>query len=146
MRLYGTKGMSRKQAAALKPKPDLEATFALQVRAHRLPPPKREFKFHPKRNWRFDFAWPEYMLAVEIEGGTGSNGRHVRPAGFREDCKKYNAAALLGWTVLRGDAVMVKTALLLDTVRDALIKRRMCDGKEEFREDPVQGASHSGGD
>lgn len=121
MKLYGTKGLSRKHAGAKKKEgPDLEATFAVQVRALRLPPPQRGYMFHPKRKWKFDFAWPHAKIAVEIEGGTYLAGRHVRPAGFREDCKKYNAAALLGWTVLRGDTVMVKTAVLLDTVREAL--------------------------
>ena len=30
--------------------------------------PLREYKFHPRRDWRFDFAWPEKKLAVEIQG------------------------------------------------------------------------------
>ena len=124
MRLYGTKGMSRKQAAALKPRPDLEATFAIQVHALRLPEPQREYQFHPKRRWKFDFAWPQLMIAVEIEGGTYTGGRHVRPEGFRKDCEKYNAAALMGWMVLRGDVKMVKNNVLLDTVQAALNQER----------------------
>lgn len=30
---------------------------------------QREYRFAPKRLWRFDFAWPELALALEIEGG-----------------------------------------------------------------------------
>lgn len=60
-----------------------------------------ELAFHPKRKWRFDYAVPELHLAVEIEGGIWSGGRHTRGQGFQGDLDKYNAAALCGWTVFR---------------------------------------------
>lgn len=53
------------------------------------------------RDWKFDFAWPEVLLAVELEGGTYTRGRHVRPAGYEADCEKYNAGIALGWAILR---------------------------------------------
>lgn len=65
------------------------------------PQPEREFRFHPVRRWRFDFAWPAYRLAVEIDGGIFVNGRHGRGLQFSADCEKLNAAVLLGWRVLR---------------------------------------------
>jgi very-short-patch-repair endonuclease len=68
------------------------------------PRPEREYRFHPTRRWRFDFAWPAEKLAVEIEG----RGRHQTFIGFRNDCEKYNAALLLGWRVLRFPAADVK--------------------------------------
>lgn len=65
-----------------------------------------EFKFDEKRKWRFDFALPEagdcpVKIAVEIEGGIFTRGRHTRPLGYLNDCIKYNEAAEHGWTVLR---------------------------------------------
>lgn len=57
----------------------------------------REHRFHDTRRWRFDFAFPEARVAVEIEG----RGRHQTFAGFRADTEKYNTALLLGWRVLR---------------------------------------------
>lgn len=47
-----------------------------------------------------------------------SLGRHASIDGFREDCVKYNSAALLGWTVLRfdRDAIQGKDAIEM-TVR-----------------------------
>jgi hypothetical protein len=59
------------------------------------------------KDWRFDFAWPEYLIAIEIEGGQWSNGRHQRGKGFEDDCEKYNAAAFYRWSVFRFTTNMV---------------------------------------
>jgi len=66
-----------------------------------VPAPVLEFPFHPERKWRFDAAWPEWRVAVEIEGGVWKIGRHQRPRGFQADLDKYNYAAIAGWWVLR---------------------------------------------
>jgi len=80
---------------------NLETKFALLWQSINGEPYEDEHRFHPTRRWRFDFAWPSKKIAVEIEGGTWTGGRHTRGAGFQKDCEKYNAAAVLGWTVLR---------------------------------------------
>lgn len=61
----------------------------------------REYRFDEKRKWRFDFADPVSRIAIEIEGGAWTYGRHNRSEGFIQDCEKYNAAAVHGWRVLR---------------------------------------------
>lgn len=63
--------------------------------------PVREYQFAPPRKWRFDFAWLDAMIAVEVEGGIFVRGRHVHPKGFLNDMEKYNTATRLGWRVLR---------------------------------------------
>jgi hypothetical protein len=74
-----------------------------------VPPPVEEHYFAlPDRRWRFDFAWPDYKLAVEVEGGSWIGGRHSRGAGFQSDIEKYNSAARLGWTVLRYTGRMIE--------------------------------------
>jgi len=78
-----------------------ETLFAQQLTDAKLAPFVREYRFHEKRNWRFDFAWPQQKVAIEIEGGVRGQGRHTRPQGFINDCEKYNEATLLGWLVLR---------------------------------------------
>lgn len=60
-----------------------------------------EFRFHPKRKWRFDFCDPARMVAIEIEGGVWSGGRHTTGYGFIADCDKYNEATMMGWKVIR---------------------------------------------
>jgi len=83
-------------------KSGLEDLFALQATALGLADGMvREYRFHPSRRWRFDFAWPDHMLAVEVEGGVWVQGRHNRGAGFLADMEKYNEAAIRGWRVLR---------------------------------------------
>lgn len=79
-------------------------------------------KFHPERKWELDFAWVYPKVAVEIEGGTWQGGRHNRPAGYAGDCRKYNAAALLGWTVLRYTSDMMENdpQSMVDNVKEAL--------------------------
>jgi len=60
-----------------------------------------EYRFHKKRLWRFDYAFIQEKIAIEIEGGAYTNGRHTRGSGFIKDMEKYNAANVLGWNVLR---------------------------------------------
>lgn len=98
----------------------LEAEFAWQAHVANLPPHVAEYRFSPPRRWRFDFAWPDHLLAVELEGGTYTRGRHVRPQGFEADCEKYNAAVLAGWRVLRFTRKMLQTGAALACVESAL--------------------------
>lgn len=90
-----------------KPAPDGAASssplyaLVLACRQAGLAEPVPEYQFHPLRRWRFDFAWPLHKVAVEIEGGIWTQGRHTRGAGVLADMQKYNAAAMLGWRLLR---------------------------------------------
>jgi very-short-patch-repair endonuclease len=66
-----------------------------------IPEPVTEFRFHPKRKWRFDYAWISHKIALEVEGGAWTRGRHTRGAGFLKDCEKYNMAGKMGWRIFR---------------------------------------------
>jgi very-short-patch-repair endonuclease len=66
-----------------------------------LPMPVRQYQGVPGRDYRSDFAWPEQKLAVEVDGGTWSGGRHTRGGGYAEDCVKINELECLGWHVIR---------------------------------------------
>ena len=61
----------------------------------------KEHRFHPDRLWRFDYAIPALRIAIEIDGGVWINGRHNRASGYLGDMEKFNAAATLGWVVLK---------------------------------------------
>ncbi len=66
-----------------------------------IPKPREEYKFHPIRRWRFDYAWLSSKIAVEIEGGIWIKGRHSRGVGYSKDMEKYNEATRMGWKVFR---------------------------------------------
>lgn len=97
-----------------------ELALAWQIRAAQLPEPTTEARFDPIRRWRFDFAFPAHRVAVEVEGGSWSNGRHTRGSGFEQDCEKYNAAALGGWLVLRVTPRMVDDGRALSLIQEAI--------------------------
>lgn len=110
--------------AAAKAKRDaLVEAMALQLRALGISF-EREYHFHPKRAWRFDFiAWiglPRQPVALEVEGGIYSGGRHVRGDAFEKDCEKYAEAALLGWRVFRAGPNQVKDGTALRWIERAL--------------------------
>ena len=62
---------------------------------------ERELVFAKPRRWRFDFAWPSHFVALEIDGAIWTRGAHGRGSGIARDQEKGNAAAALGWRVLR---------------------------------------------
>lgn len=105
-----------REAAAAKRRA-LEDRLALQMRAHGLPLPEREYRFDEVRMWRFDFAWPEHRVAVEVDGGTWSGGRHNRGAGFEADAEKINAATALGWRVFRYTAMRIRSGCAVMEIR-----------------------------
>lgn len=75
--------------------------FGVLCRAFGLPEPVTEHVFARPRHWRFDYAWVEQKVALEVEGAVWTGGRHTRGAGFLRDMEKYNTATVLGWRVLR---------------------------------------------
>lgn len=67
----------------------------------RFPAPAREFRFHPKRRWRFDIAFVDARVGIEVDGAIYAHGRHTRGSGYQGDLDKMNAGTALGWRILR---------------------------------------------
>ena len=103
-----------------------EIVFAGQLSAAEYPLDEFviEYVFAPPRRWRFDFAWPDRLIAVEIEGGSWIKGRHNYGPGFEADCRKYNTAELMGWTVLRFTPYMVMSGDAIAFMRVVFDKKR----------------------
>ena len=114
-------------------KSHLETALQSSFRAHRVDGWVREYKFHPHRRWRFDFAFLGEKIAVEIQGGTYVRGKHSRGRAQRNDIEKHNAAVVLGWRVLYGDTDMVRSGELTQTVLKLLNGQK--DGTEGTRRD-----------
>lgn len=90
------------------PRADKAEAFAYYWRVYGIAhDPQREYHFHPKRKWRFDFAWPASYVAVEVDGNAWNvpgGGRHMQDS----DLLKLSAAAALGWRVLRFSPGMLR--------------------------------------
>ena len=98
----------------------LEAEVALQIKALGLPEPIREYQAIKGRKFRFDFAWLEHRLLVEVNGGTYTKGAHSTGQGIARDYEKANLATLDGWRVLMFDGKAVKSGEAVEVIRQAL--------------------------
>lgn len=126
----------------------LEEALLIQVKACKLPMPEREYRFGAVaaggpgkglrkrlqeaglKDWRFDFAWPDLMLAVEVEGGAWVGGRHTRGKGFLEDLRKYQAAQVMGWTIYRTAGELIKSGEAVRIIEQLIqVKRELEQGR-----------------
>jgi hypothetical protein len=101
----------------------IEIGFQAWCKAYGIPPPKSEYRFHPKRKWRFDFSWPENLVAVEVQGGVWTHGKHGRASGIVKDYEKLNSAQILGWIVLQILPSDIKNGSAATTIIEALKSR-----------------------
>ena len=79
------------------------------------PKPEREVRFAPPRRWRADYYWHARVIefspfrntetacdvALEIEGGIWTKGRHTRGKGYLADMEKYNTMTAMGVRLIR---------------------------------------------
>ena len=92
---------------------NLERAFMtrwVQLKDSQLPDPEHDKAFHPTRRWRADFIWKNEQVIVECEGmprGRNGKSRHTQREGYQADAEKYNAAAELGYVVLRYTGGMI---------------------------------------
>ena len=80
----------------------------------------KEYRFYKNRQWRFDYALPKYKIAIEVEDGVWTQGRHVRPVGFLGDMNKYNMATLMGWRLFRTTPKKLLTNDTLKLLKNAI--------------------------
>lgn len=111
------KGKKRRSVKGQRVQSEGEVTLARDLRALKIRF-EQEYKFHPDRNWRADFLITGTKILIEVEGGIWSGGRHTRGKGFIADMEKYNAAAILGFKVLRFDTQQVKSGLAIKQIEN----------------------------
>jgi len=97
--------------------------LAVIFKAAGLPEPVPEYRFSEDRNWRFDYAFVDQKLALEIEGGVWTRGRHTTGKGFLGDMEKYNQATILGWRLLRCTPAMIKSGEAITLLKEAFGKK-----------------------
>jgi very-short-patch-repair endonuclease len=90
------------------------------LKARKMPTPTPEYRFHPVRKFRWDWAWPEARLALEVEGGVWSGGAHGRGTGIVRDMEKSTLAAEEGWRIIRVTPSNLATEATMDSIHRAL--------------------------
>jgi len=101
----------------MKYNPQVVAQF---FRSQGVPPYVTEHTFHTIRKWRFDFAWLDFRVALEVDGGIWIGGGHNRGGGFAKDIEKFNCAHLLGWHILRCVPKDICTVATSDMVKQMI--------------------------
>lgn len=82
--------------------------------------PEPEYRFCEGRKWRFDYAWPAYRLALEVQGGVWMRaGGHLR-GGMVRDHEKFTRAAILGWRIIYCQPRAARSLDVLRDIKDAL--------------------------
>lgn len=92
------------------------------LRALGVPEPVPEYRFHPERRFRFDWAWPGKKVALEYDGIYSAKSRHLTKGGFSTDLDKFLLAQLEGWVVIRVGAAQVASGLAQEAVLAAMEK------------------------
>lgn len=96
------------------------ADFVAYCRASGVPAPVREYHFCDGRQWRADFAWPEQMIILEVQGGAFVNGGHTRGPAYVKEMERTNTAALLGWRMFFTTPKNLMTELTMRMLKQAL--------------------------
>ena len=105
---------------------ELEDLLMNDILTAGLPTPKRQYKFHSSRRWLADFAWPESLLIVEVNGMTHVASRgHTSFSGIHRDYEKNNCAQLMGYVYLQFDKEMVEDGTAIRAICDYLGR---CEG------------------
>lgn len=107
-----------------KPRTESLALLDALMAAEQLPPAEPEYRALPPRRWRIDRAWPDQLVACEVEGAVWTQGRHTRGSGFIGDIEKYNELAIAGWLLVRVTYAMIGDGSAVTVIRRALLARR----------------------
>lgn len=91
-----------------------------EIKREKLPMPVPEHRFDKVRRWRFDLAWPDLKIGLEVDGAVYAQGRHTRGKGYEADTEKFNEAVLQGWRVLRYSTGQVKQGIPILDLKRAL--------------------------
>ncbi len=84
--------------------------------------PEFQFAKAAGRLWRIDwyFEGNGRKVALEVEGGVFTGGRHTRATGFMGDMEKYNAMAARGILLLRTTPDQLLTNQTIELLQQAI--------------------------
>jgi very-short-patch-repair endonuclease len=121
---------------------DLERALATQIKQHGLPEPKEQFMLpESARKYRWDFAWPQYRLVVEVNGGIWVPSEHSTGTGIKRDYDKNNEGELCGYSQLTFDSGAIddgSAVLLIQKFMHGYAERVMAEHKHMTRSEVMQ--------
>jgi very-short-patch-repair endonuclease len=97
-----------------------ERTLALQCMADGLPRFWQNYRFHAKRKFEIDLAWPDQKVGIEIDGGIFNGKAHGSVTGILRDLEKHNLLLLSGWRVLRYTPAQVRQGEAIEGLKQLL--------------------------
>jgi very-short-patch-repair endonuclease len=98
----------------------LEDYLAFQFAANGLTGYVREYKAIPCRKFRWDFAFVEAQLLIEVQGGIYTKSAHSTGQGLERDYTKNNLANLYGWRVLQFSRSMIEDGTAVELIKACL--------------------------
>lgn len=96
------------------------AGVAIPLEVEGYPRPRAQVMLIPGRRYRFDFAYLEARLAVEVSGQIWHKGAHTSGRGVTRDAAKANELACIGWRLLVFTPEMIADGTARDFTRRAL--------------------------
>ena len=75
------------------------------------------------RQWRIDYYFEANgrRVALEVEGGIWTQGRHTRGSGFKRDMEKYNTLTAAGIMLLRTTPKDLLTSQTFELIKKTLL-------------------------
>lgn len=95
----------------------IEEQFAAQIHCAGLPEPKRQLQYMFAREFKADFAWPQWKFAVEVQGNA-----HRIKGRFKSDMKRRALLLLDGWTILEVGGDEIRSGIAVKWT-EAMIKQ-----------------------
>jgi len=118
---------AKKTKKVKSPKQKFENVYPILAKLfikHDIPIPALEYKFCSTRQWKIDIVWIKEKLAVEIEGGIWTGGRHINPSGFLKDVEKYNQLDIEGYDLLRFTPDQIESLEAFESILEWFKKRK----------------------
>jgi hypothetical protein len=88
--------------------------------------PEKEVRVTKDRKFRFDYAWPDIRLAVELNGGIWRKGGGAHTGiGHIRDMEKFNLAQEEGWVVLQYTPTGINYDQICRVYEDKKVKKSL---------------------
>ena len=98
-----------------------EARFKLQLRANKIYVFKEQYRFHPTRQWKIDFAFPSAKLGIELDGAIfGKKSGHNTGVGILRKMEKSNELQKMGWRIFSFSGDQVKSGYAINYILEVL--------------------------